>query len=318
MKLSVIIISYNEAEYLRRAINSCLQQNYDSYEIIIGDDGSDDGSVDIIKSYGDKVRYFVMDRSETEIVPSLRVSRIIKKGISLSEGEYICCLSGDDFFTDKNRFRDHCSFLDSHPSYAAVFSRFGMFYGDTDKFVKIPRCSENRSFFWSGQYAHISCFTFKRSIYDSGNFLDRLCDDTGLIYSIAISGKWHCINKFTFAYFQRSGSIMSKADELEAALIELILMQDILKKHKMLLSSLARFSRPIGLILKRSDLLSKNKYQKYLRLIKRDNGVVSDIVSYNELCLAGKLGIKTFYAVTWIVRKFFGLTRKISSAICGK
>ncbi|MBR1736688.1 MAG: glycosyltransferase [Ruminiclostridium sp.] len=318
MKLSVIIVSYNEAEYLKRAIDSCLQQNFDSYEIIIGDDGSDDGSIDIIKRYGDKVKFFVMERNETEIVPSIRVSRIIKKGISISKGEYICCLSGDDFFTDKNRFRDHCSFLDSHLNYSSVFSRYSKYYGDTKKLVRMDRSSDNRSFFWSGQYTHISCFTFRRYIYDSGKLLDRLCDDTGLIYSIAVSGKWHCINRFTFAYFQRSGSIMSNADELELALIELILMQDIFKKKRMLLSSMSRFSSPIGICIKNSDKLSENKYHKYLRLLKKNKGIVYHIVSYSDLCLAEKIMVKIFYNVTRTVRKFFSISFNIFSAVCEK
>ena len=47
--------SYNKAQYLKRAIDSVLDQKVDfKYEIIIVDDGSDDGSIDIIKSYSDK------------------------------------------------------------------------------------------------------------------------------------------------------------------------------------------------------------------------------------------------------------------------
>ena len=48
MKLSIIIVSYNESRFLEKAVGSCLDQDYDDDEIIIGDDGSDDGSVDII------------------------------------------------------------------------------------------------------------------------------------------------------------------------------------------------------------------------------------------------------------------------------
>ena len=81
MKISVIIISYNEKDYLPEAIECCLQQ--DTFEkgmeleIIIGDDGSSDGSQEIIeqycKQYPDIVRSFVMERNITgPVIPSFR------------------------------------------------------------------------------------------------------------------------------------------------------------------------------------------------------------------------------------------------------
>ena len=85
MKLSIVIVSYNEKEYLPEAIESCLNQDCDfPFEIIIGDDGSDDGSIELIKQYQscypDKIRYFVMDRPESkDIIPALRVSNVIKR-----------------------------------------------------------------------------------------------------------------------------------------------------------------------------------------------------------------------------------------------
>lgn len=65
--ISVIIISYNEREYLETALTSCLSQEDVSIEILTGDDGSDDGSMELISSYErqypDIVSSFVMDRS---------------------------------------------------------------------------------------------------------------------------------------------------------------------------------------------------------------------------------------------------------------
>ena len=76
------MVSYNEAEYLEQAISSCMSQKLDDYEIVIGDDGSNDGSIDLIKKYAEMypeiVRYSVSDRtgigSVKDIIASLRVS----------------------------------------------------------------------------------------------------------------------------------------------------------------------------------------------------------------------------------------------------
>lgn len=66
IKLSIIIVSYNEAEYLPECFESILKQNMDfDYEVIVGDDGSSDNSLDVIKSYQTKFKhfsYFVQDR----------------------------------------------------------------------------------------------------------------------------------------------------------------------------------------------------------------------------------------------------------------
>ncbi len=55
MGLSVVVSSYNYGRYLRTAIDSALAQQCDRLQVIVVDDGSTDGSVDIIKSYGDRI-----------------------------------------------------------------------------------------------------------------------------------------------------------------------------------------------------------------------------------------------------------------------
>jgi len=59
MKVSIIVISYNEKLFLQEAFDSCLSQklNYD-YEIIIGDDGSNGGSIELILEHEKKYELF--------------------------------------------------------------------------------------------------------------------------------------------------------------------------------------------------------------------------------------------------------------------
>ena len=97
MKISIIVVSYNEAGYLAECLDSCLR-NLRAFpkpgdcEIIIGDDGSNDGSQEIIRAYQEKypdlIRSFVMERNITgNFVPSFRVSNLIKRAIGLSRGQ---------------------------------------------------------------------------------------------------------------------------------------------------------------------------------------------------------------------------------------
>lgn len=135
MKLSIIIVSYNEAEYLPQAIDSCLEQRlHMPYEIIVGDDGSSDNSLSVIRSYAerfpDRIRYFVMDREDGVVIPSLRVSNVIKKALASARGEYIQCLSGDDYFCDPDKFGREIALLDTNRRLIACVSDYKRVWED--------------------------------------------------------------------------------------------------------------------------------------------------------------------------------------------
>jgi glycosyltransferase involved in cell wall biosynthesis len=59
--VSIIITTYNYAEYLRRAITSCLSQSYASIEVIVVDDGSTDNTHDVLHEFGDRITTIVQE-----------------------------------------------------------------------------------------------------------------------------------------------------------------------------------------------------------------------------------------------------------------
>ena len=87
--VSIIVVSYNEREYLDQAINGITAQTYPNIQLIIGDDGSSDGSIDYIK----------------ELAKDQKIEFFIKRALSISKGDYICLMSGDDFFCDNTKRR---------------------------------------------------------------------------------------------------------------------------------------------------------------------------------------------------------------------
>lgn len=91
-KVSIIIPVYNGSNYLKEAIDSALAQTYKNIEIIVVNDGSNDGgkTEEIAKSYGDKIRYFYKENGG--------VATALNLGIKESEGEYISWLSHDDLY----------------------------------------------------------------------------------------------------------------------------------------------------------------------------------------------------------------------------
>ena len=92
--VSVIIPCFNAERWIAETIDSCLKQTYPHIEIIVIDDCSTDNSVEIIKSYGDKIIW--------ERLPENKGGCYARnRGFALSKGEYIQFLDADDFILPK-------------------------------------------------------------------------------------------------------------------------------------------------------------------------------------------------------------------------
>ncbi len=88
---SVIIPTYNRANFLKKAIDSVLSQSYEHYEIIVIDDGSVDNTKELIKSYcSQKIIYVRQDNKG--------VSEARNLGIKISTGTFIAFLDDDDLY----------------------------------------------------------------------------------------------------------------------------------------------------------------------------------------------------------------------------
>jgi glycosyltransferase involved in cell wall biosynthesis len=87
--VSIIIPCYNAERWLSHAILSCLEQTYRPIEIIVIDDGSTDGSLDIIKSYDKALTW--------ETGPNRGGNAARNRGFALSKGAYIQFLDADDY-----------------------------------------------------------------------------------------------------------------------------------------------------------------------------------------------------------------------------
>ena len=93
-KVSIIVPVYNSEKYLKRCIDSLLEQSYGDYEIICIDDCSLDGSLDILneykKEYPDKLKVIANEENHGQ-------GRSRMKGVAISDGEYITFVDSDDY-----------------------------------------------------------------------------------------------------------------------------------------------------------------------------------------------------------------------------
>lgn len=311
--ISAIVVSYNEAEYLQFAIDSILEQDYENIEIIIGDDGSSDGSIEIIEEYHSKypqkIKFFVMPRDEEicNIIPSIRVSNVMKRAFEIASGDYLCALSGDDYFTDNQHFSKDIKCLEENKDILSVAGGYAKVYPDGTE----ERILDKTPFpwFWGGKYLHVSCYTFRKVVLD--NILDRFCDDTGLIYSILCAGDVMYTNEVSFAYRQRDKSIMHEARMTELYLLEMLLFQDCINHGKYKFFSYARIYKPYRYLYKNRSCISN--YGKYIEASnKYANDFIKDLVvseTDKKRDLKVKTSITLFGFCWFIVHVYYKLNK---------
>jgi len=109
-KVSVIMSVYNGEKFLSQAIESILSQTFIDFEFIIINDGSHDGSLDIIRSYHDQ-RMKLISRENRGLISSLN------EAISLANGQYLARMDADDVSLPE-RLARQVSFLDNHSEIA--------------------------------------------------------------------------------------------------------------------------------------------------------------------------------------------------------
>jgi glycosyltransferase involved in cell wall biosynthesis len=96
MFISIIIPTYNVSSYISRCIDSCLNQTFREFEIIIIDDNSTDNTYDIIKEYQQNHSNILISRNNEN--KGVHLTRTL--GIQKAIGEYVFLLDGDDFIPE--------------------------------------------------------------------------------------------------------------------------------------------------------------------------------------------------------------------------
>ena len=116
--VSVIIPAYNVEDFIGQAVDSALSQTVSDLEIIVVDDGSQDGTARVVAQFGD-VRLRTMRKSNGGCASSRNA------GVQISRGKYIAFLDGDDYWF-RNKLERELEFFDQHPGADLIFSLSGI------------------------------------------------------------------------------------------------------------------------------------------------------------------------------------------------
>lgn len=112
-KISIVMPSYNQVQFIERSILSILNQDYPNIELIIIDGGSNDGTVDKIKKYGNNITLWISEKDQGQ-------SDALNKGFKHCTGEIYGWLNSDDVYLP-NAFKNVISVLENNIDKKIVF-----------------------------------------------------------------------------------------------------------------------------------------------------------------------------------------------------
>ncbi len=121
-KISVLILTFNQAQFIHQALQSVVEQRSSNYdlEIIVTDDGSSDGTVHVIERFAENspvpIRVLVKTHQGVTAIANNLLSMI-----NLSDGDFIAFLAGDDSFP-KNRFFSQLKKFEANPALKISYS----------------------------------------------------------------------------------------------------------------------------------------------------------------------------------------------------
>ncbi len=121
MKVSVIVPTYNYGRFIEGCLNSIFSQTFKDFEVIVVDDGSTDGTGEIIKSYPRPVRSIYQ---ENRGLPAAR-----NRAIEASQGEYLAFLDSDDLWLPE-KLGEQVRIMDGDRELGIVFSDASAFDGE--------------------------------------------------------------------------------------------------------------------------------------------------------------------------------------------
>ena len=103
--VTVVIPAYNAAEFIKDSVDSCFNQTYRPLEVIVVNDGSKDSTLRITQDLSNSVQDSQLELRIVDIGENKGVANALNVGFSSAKGAYVCWLSADDMFIDKQKIQ---------------------------------------------------------------------------------------------------------------------------------------------------------------------------------------------------------------------
>lgn len=135
--VTIVVPCYNHMNYVSQTIESIVNQRYKNIELIVIDDGSKDGSLEVLKKLQVVYNFKLVYRENRGLVNTLN------EGLLLSKGKYFCAVASDDIlFEDK--IEQQVKFMEENSEYALCYGKMKI-VDENNKFIKNLKSKASRS-----------------------------------------------------------------------------------------------------------------------------------------------------------------------------
>lgn len=206
MKLSIIIPVYNVEQYIEKCLRSCLEQDipHTDYEIIIVNDGSLDGSLDIAKSIAATTTNITIISQKNGGLSAAR-----NKGFSFAKGEYVWFVDSDDWI-EKNCLGKLTELMDCVDFIAIGFKKI---WNDRQECYNTKKAENGKSFLSKGAQQPAPFYIMRREflrennlMFMQGVFHEDMEFTPRMVY---LANRINTTNYCVYNYLQREKSIMT-------------------------------------------------------------------------------------------------------------
>jgi glycosyltransferase involved in cell wall biosynthesis len=195
------------------------------FEVLVHDDASTDGTVDIIREYETKYPDIIKPIYQTENQYSKGISISPTYQFPRAKGKYIALCEGDDYWTDPLKLQKQVDFLEANPTYSLCSCRFtvlmqatGELQSDWNQFLfgkKNDRADVDLKKLCYGWFPGTQTVVFRKNALDL-SILNQYeyCRDLHLIAHLLLNGRGTCLNFVGAVYRRHAGGIYSGATAL--------------------------------------------------------------------------------------------------------
>lgn len=164
-RISVVVPSYNQGQYLNSTLASVIEQGYPNLELIVMDGGSTDNSLDVIHAYEPYISYWRSERDNGQ-------TAALVEGFSRSTGDIQCWLNSDDLHFSYT-LHEVAEYFDQKPDVDAVYGNTVWIDAQGNELRKHREIGFNR-FIWTYTYNYIPGMSmfWRRGIYEKAGGLD--------------------------------------------------------------------------------------------------------------------------------------------------
>lgn len=226
MKVSVVTTAYNVEAYIEKCLNSLVNQTYKDLELVVVNDCSTDGTMDIVNRFKDE-RIKVINHSQ-----NLGAGWARRTGICACTGDYVITVDGDDWLDEdfleklaKNAMETNADIVSGGITYV-----WNETYMEVKRFL--PHVSEGMAKFTdysNGKIVFLNNKLVKRTMYDIVPYSTRrYCEDTPVILPLLYyADKVSYVDTQGYYYLQHGASLCRRVNTFEDALYKALCSQEL-------------------------------------------------------------------------------------------